>query len=82
MQPSYALLSATRNPKTVGGMCYAITGLTLIGLKHPLVSIQSQAREASFEGTFSLQLKLDSRPYQAPPKCEVYMLQKPFKDEF
>ena len=46
MQPSYALLPATSYPKTVGGMCYAITGLTLIGLKHSLVTSQSQARKA------------------------------------
>ena len=34
-----------------------------------------------FEGTFSLQLKPDSKPYQAPPRCVAYALQKPFKDE-
>ena len=34
-----------------------------------------------FEGTFSLQLKPDSKPYQVPPRCEAYMLQKPFKEE-
>ena len=34
-----------------------------------------------FEGTFSLQLKLDSRPYQAPPRCVAYTLQKLFKDK-
>ena len=34
-----------------------------------------------FEGTFSLQLKLDSRPYQVPPRCLAYALQKLFKDE-
>ena len=34
-----------------------------------------------FKGTFSLQLKPDSRPYQAPPRHEAYMLQKPFKEE-
>ena len=33
MQPAYALLTATSYPKTVGGMCYAIIELTLIGLK-------------------------------------------------
>ena len=43
MQPSYALLSATSYPKTVGGMCYAIIELTPIGLKQPLVASQSQA---------------------------------------
>ena len=42
MQPSYALLSATNYPKTVGGMCYAITEVTPIGLKQPLVTSQSQ----------------------------------------
>ena len=46
MQPSYALLPAASYPKTVGGMCYAIVGLTPIRLKHPLVTSQSQAREA------------------------------------
>ena len=34
-----------------------------------------------FKGTFSLQLKPDSRPYQAPPRDVAYMLQKPFKDK-
>ena len=33
------------------------------------------------EGTFSLQLKPDSRPIQAPPRCVAYALQKPFKEE-
>ena len=35
----------------------------------------------SFGGTFSLQLKPDSKPYQVPPKHVVYVLQKPFKEE-
>ena len=34
-----------------------------------------------FEGTFSLQLKPDSKPYQAPPMCVAYALQKLFKEE-
>ena len=34
-----------------------------------------------FEGTVSLQFKPDSSPYQAPPRCVAYVLQKPFKDE-
>ena len=34
-----------------------------------------------FEGTFSLQLKPDSKPYQVPPRCMAYVLQKPFKEE-
>ena len=34
-----------------------------------------------FKGTFSLQLKPDSKPYQAPPRCVAYALQKPFKEE-
>ena len=34
-----------------------------------------------FEGTFSLQLKPDSKPYQAPPMCVAYALQEPFKEE-
>ena len=45
VQPSYALLPASY-PKTVGGMCYAIIGLTLIGLEQPLVTSQSQAGKA------------------------------------
>ena len=43
MQQSYAILPATSYPKTVGGMCYAIIELTLIGLKQLLVTSQSQA---------------------------------------
>ena len=31
------------------------------------------------EGTFSLQLKPDSKAYQVPPRCVTYVLQKPFK---
>ena len=34
-----------------------------------------------FEGTFSLQLKPDSKPYQAPPRHVGYVLQEPFKEE-
>ena len=34
-----------------------------------------------FEGTFSLQLKPDSKPYQVPPRHMVYVLQKLFKEE-
>ena len=34
-----------------------------------------------FEGTFSLQLKPDSEPYQVPPRHVAYVLQKPFKEE-
>ena len=34
-----------------------------------------------FEGTFSLQLKPDCKPYQAPPRCIAYALQKPFQEE-
>ena len=34
-----------------------------------------------FKGTFSLQLKPDSKPYQAPPRHVAYILQKPFKEE-
>ena len=34
-----------------------------------------------FRGTFSLQLKPDSKPYQAPPRHVAYALQKPFKEE-
>ena len=38
-------------------------------------------RIGCFEGTFSLQLKPHSKPYQASPRCMAYALQKPFKDE-
>ena len=34
-----------------------------------------------FEGIFWLQLKPDSKPYQAPPRCVAYALQEPIKDE-
>ena len=34
-----------------------------------------------FRGTFSLQLKPDSKPYQPPPRHVAYVLQKPFKEE-
>ena len=38
-------------------------------------------RIGCFEGTFSLQPKPDSKPYQVPPRCVSYTLQQPFKDE-
>ena len=34
-----------------------------------------------FNGTFSLQIISDSKPYQAPPWWLAYALQKPFKEE-
>ena len=34
-----------------------------------------------FEGTFSLQLKPNSKPYQVPPRHVAYVLQQPFKEE-
>ena len=34
-----------------------------------------------FDGMLSLQVKPDSKPYQAPPRHVVYVLQKPFKEE-
>ena len=34
-----------------------------------------------FKGTFSLQLKPDSKPYQAPPRHVAYAQQKPYKEE-
>ena len=34
-----------------------------------------------FKDTFSLQLKLDSKPYQVPLRCVAYALQKPFQEE-
>ena len=35
-----------------------------------------------FDGMFSLQVKPDSKPYQAPLRCIAYALQKTFKEEF
>ena len=35
----------------------------------------------SFEGTFSLQFKPDSKPYQAPPRHVAYVLQELFKED-
>ena len=34
-----------------------------------------------FDGTLSLQLKLDSKSYQVPLRCVAYVLQKPFEEE-
>ena len=34
-----------------------------------------------FEGTFSLQFKPNSKPYQVPPRHVAYGLQQPFKEE-
>ena len=34
-----------------------------------------------FDDTFLIQLKLDSKPYQVPPRCMTYTLQKPFEGE-
>ena len=34
-----------------------------------------------FDGTFSLQVKADSKPYQAPQRYVTFVLQKPFKEE-
>ena len=34
-----------------------------------------------FDGTFSLQLKPGSKPYQLSPRCVAYTLQKPFKED-
>ena len=34
-----------------------------------------------FNGMFSLQLKPGSKPYQVPPRCVAYTLQKPFEEE-
>ena len=37
--------------------------------------------KSCFDGMFSLQVKPDSKPYQAPPKCVAYALWKSFKKE-
>ena len=65
MQPSYSLLPATSFPKTVGGMCYAIIELTLIGLKQPLVTSQSQAGRLD---TLSQQTSVDKLSQHAIAK--------------
>ena len=38
-------------------------------------------RNGCFDGTFSLQLKPDSKPYQVPLRYVAYMLQKNFEEE-
>ena len=35
-----------------------------------------------FKGTFPLQLKPDSKPYQALPRHVAYALHRPFQEEF
>ena len=49
-------------------------------------SLQRECRDVfsgieCFSVTFSLQIKLDSKPNQAPPRCITYALQQPFKEE-
>ena len=34
-----------------------------------------------FDGAFSLQVKLDSKPHQVPIRCAVYALQKPLEEK-
>ena len=34
-----------------------------------------------FDGTFSLQLKADSKPYQVPLRCVAYAIHKPFEEK-
>ena len=41
---------------------------------------QFYSNRGYFEGTFSLQVKADSNPYEAPPRCVAYALQIPFKN--
>ena len=41
----------------------------------------SSANTAQIIGEFLLWLKLESKPYQEPPRCMAYMLQKPFEEE-
>ena len=36
MQPSYALLPAISYSETVGGVCYAVIGAQIVGLKVPI----------------------------------------------
>ena len=38
-------------------------------------------KEGCFDGTFSFQVKLDRKLYQAPPGHVAYAMQKPFKED-
>ena len=40
------------------------------------------SRIGCFDGTSSLQVKPNSKPYQVPLRCVAYLLQKPCKEEF
>ena len=68
MQPSYVLLPATSYSKTVGGMCYAIIELTLLGLKQPLVTSQSQARKLD---TLSKHASVDKQSQHAVAQTQA-----------
>ena len=42
---------------------------------------QTRAMHQNGDGTFSLQVKLDSKLHQVHPRCVTYALQKLFKEE-
>ena len=72
MQPYYALLLVTSYPKTVGGMCYAIIQVTLIGLKQPLVTSQSQAGKLDMLSKHASVDKLSQHsPNHRPVKLDI-----------
>ena len=52
-----------------------------IGCFDGTFSFQLKPDSKPFDGTFSFQLKPDSKPYQVPLRCMVYALQKPFWEE-
>ena len=69
---------------------YFLLGLTYESSKNKCAEVTQQIHIdfddvlngiGCFEGTFLLQLKPDSKPYQAPLRCMAYTLQKPFQEE-
>ena len=50
-------------------------------MKNPRNIWQNFNSIGCFKGTFSSQLKPDSKPHQVPPRCMVYALQNLFKED-
>ena len=80
----------TVETKAIKSMEYFLAGPTYDSDKRKSVESTQQIYEdlddvfnciGCFEGKFSLQLKPDSKPYQALPRCVAYALQKQFQDE-
>ena len=70
---------------------YFLSGLSYEGDKQKSAKTMQQIHKdlddvfndiGYFDGTFSLQLKPDSKPCQAPPRCMPYALPKQFQEEF